>query len=170
MAYSCFVVRPFGQRTFVSTTGESKTVDFARVHAELIAPAIAAAGLVGNTTEDIAEAGNIREDMFQLLAHADLVIADISLHNANVFYELGARHALRKRRTFLIRFASKVSAGPAAKCQARIGRRRVGCGGRRRGRDDRVGRRVRGGATDAERDRDQREEDDDRGGHAQRPA
>ena len=43
------------------------------------------------------------EDMFRLLVTADLVIADISIHNANVFYELGIRHALRDRRTFLIR-------------------------------------------------------------------
>ena len=34
---------------------------------------------------------------------ADLVIADISIHNANVFYELGIRHALRDKRTFLIK-------------------------------------------------------------------
>ncbi len=106
MAFSCFVVRPFGVRTVKSPAGEPLAVDFDRIHAELIAPAMAAAGLVGSTTEAIVEAGNIREDMFQLLAHADVVIADISLHNANVFYELGARHALRKRRTFLIRFAA----------------------------------------------------------------
>jgi hypothetical protein len=31
-----------------------------------------------------------------------LVVADVSLHNANVFYELGIRHALQPRRTFLI--------------------------------------------------------------------
>src|SRR5574340_1270266 len=106
MALSCFVVRPFGVRTVKSTAGAPLTVDFDRIHAELIAPAMNAAGLVGSTTEAIVEAGNIREDMFQLLAHADVVIADVSLHNANVFYELGARHALRKRRTFLIRFAA----------------------------------------------------------------
>ncbi|MGH7853224.1 MAG: tetratricopeptide repeat-containing protein, partial [Candidatus Binatia bacterium] len=34
---------------------------------------------------------------------ADLVIADISIHNANVFYELGIRHAFRDKRTFLIK-------------------------------------------------------------------
>ena len=106
MGLSCFVVRPFGKRQFKSTAGDMREVDFQRVHDELIAPAIKLAGLDGNTTEDIAYAGNIREDMFTLLAHADVVVADISLHNANVFYELGARHALRKRRTFLIRFAA----------------------------------------------------------------
>jgi hypothetical protein len=31
------------------------------------------------------------------------VIADVSIHNANVFYELGIRHALRPRYTFLLR-------------------------------------------------------------------
>jgi tetratricopeptide (TPR) repeat protein len=35
--------------------------------------------------------------MFQELLLADLVIADLSIDNANVFYELGVRHALRKR-------------------------------------------------------------------------
>jgi hypothetical protein len=52
-------------------------------------------GFEGRTTQGIAKAGNIREDMFRLLVTADLVIADISIHNANVFYELGIRHALR---------------------------------------------------------------------------
>ena len=37
---------------------------------------------------------------------ADLVIADVSIHNANVFYELGIRHALRPRHTFMIRSAT----------------------------------------------------------------
>jgi tetratricopeptide (TPR) repeat protein len=42
--------------------------------------------------------------MFEQLVLAELVIADISVHNANVFYELGLRHALRHRPTILIRF------------------------------------------------------------------
>lgn len=104
MGWSGFVVRPFGVRKVVPSTGAPYQVDYERVQRELIAPAMRAAGIAGATTEVIIEAGNIREDMFQLLAHADIVIADISLHNANVFYELGARHALRPRRTFMIRF------------------------------------------------------------------
>jgi hypothetical protein len=105
MGWSGFVVRPFGVRKIVPDKGEPYQVDYERVQRELIAPAMIAAGIAGATTEVIIEAGNIREDMFQLLAHADIVIADISLHNANVFYELGARHALRPRRTFMIRFS-----------------------------------------------------------------
>jgi hypothetical protein len=42
------------------------------------------------------------------------VIADISIHNANAFYELGARHAFREKRTFLIR-CSKQSLPAEAK-------------------------------------------------------
>ena len=61
--------------------------------------------MTGRTTQEIARAGNIRADMFHLLLTADIVVADISIHNANVFYELGVRHALRDRRTFLLRAA-----------------------------------------------------------------
>jgi hypothetical protein len=41
--------------------------------------------------------------MFRLLAISDLVIADVTIHNANAFYELGIRHALRPGCTHLIR-------------------------------------------------------------------
>lgn len=92
-----FIIRPFGTKN---------GIDFDRVQAELIAPAMAKLNLRGGTTEPIARAGNIRADMFELLAKADIVIADMSIHNANVFYELGARHALRDKRTFLIRSRS----------------------------------------------------------------
>ena len=60
-------------------------------------------GVGGGTTGEIIEAGNIREDLFGLILEADVVICDVTIHNANVVYELGIRHALRKRRTVLIR-------------------------------------------------------------------
>ena len=89
-----FIVRPFGMK---------EGIDFDAVEQLLIQPALKAAGQEGNTTTNIAEAGNIREDMFRLLVTADLVIADLSIHNANVFYELGIRHGLRPQGTLLIR-------------------------------------------------------------------
>ncbi|MEO6624990.1 MAG: tetratricopeptide repeat-containing protein [Burkholderiaceae bacterium] len=60
-------------------------------------------GLAGGTTTEVEDAGNIRADMFALILEADLVICDITVHNANVFYELGIRHALRKKHTVLIK-------------------------------------------------------------------
>jgi tetratricopeptide repeat protein len=97
-----FIVRPFG---------EKEGIDFERVDRELIQPALVRLStqgiqVAGGTTAEINRAGNIREDMFRLLVVADLVIADVSIHNANVFYELGIRHALRPRHTFMIRSAT----------------------------------------------------------------
>jgi hypothetical protein len=89
-----FIVRPFGTKS---------GIDFDRVEAELVRPAIEQAGLTGGTTGQFIQQGNIRADMFEQLLTADLVIADMSIHNANVFYELGIRHALRDKRTFLIK-------------------------------------------------------------------
>src|SRR5438477_5603773 len=89
-----FIVRPF------NTRGE---IDFNRVQKALIDPALAEASIAGDSTTQFVEAGNIRVDMFEQLLLADLVIADISVHNANVFYELGIRHALRSRQTILMR-------------------------------------------------------------------
>ena len=94
-----FLVRPFGTKD---------GVDFDRVERELVQPALLrlaelGVDVTGGTTVEINRAGNIREDMFRLLVVADLVIADVSIHNANVFYELGIRHALRPCHTFMLR-------------------------------------------------------------------
>lgn len=89
-----FIIRPFGTKN---------GIDFDRVEKELIQPAMMAAGMTGGTTGELIEQGNIRADMFEELLIADLVIADLSIHNANAFYELGIRHAFRDKRTFLIK-------------------------------------------------------------------
>ena len=94
-----FIVRPFGKKK----DSAGSEIDFDLVGASLIEPAIGDAGLAGGTTGQIVEAGNIREDMFKLILAADVVICDITIHNANVFYELGIRHALRKKSTILIK-------------------------------------------------------------------
>src|SRR5262252_3646198 len=94
-----FVIRPFNKKQ----DRKGKEIEFERVSAELIEPALKAAGLGGGTTGEIIEAGNIREDMFGLILEADIVVCDMTIHNANVFYELGIRHALRKKRSVLIR-------------------------------------------------------------------
>jgi tetratricopeptide (TPR) repeat protein len=89
-----FIIRPFGVK---------QGIDFDRTVRELIDPALKAVEVTGRDTIEILKQGNIRIDMFQRLLTADLVVADLSIHNANVFYELGIRHALRGKRTFLLR-------------------------------------------------------------------
>src|SRR5215470_7031015 len=103
---SIFIVRPFGKKRVAITEEQSVEVDFDSIDQALIKPALAANGLEGETTEVIAAAGNIRVDMFEMLITYDLVIADISIDNANVFYELGIRHGLRPKGTILIRFTT----------------------------------------------------------------
>ena len=99
-------MRPFGRCKVTPKHDAPFEVDFDEIHKLLISPALEKAGIAGNTTAIIIAAGNIRRDMFQLLAQADIVVAEVSLHNANVFYELGIRHALRSGHTFMIRFNS----------------------------------------------------------------
>jgi hypothetical protein len=105
---SVFVVRPFGIKPVTIRGKDGKDtsvdVDFNEIDRLLIKAALAKNRLEGVTTEVIAEAGNIRVDMFQMLITHDLVIADMSIDNANVFYELGIRHGLRPKGTILLRF------------------------------------------------------------------
>jgi tetratricopeptide (TPR) repeat protein len=89
-----FIIRPFGTK---------EQIDFEEVEKKLIHPALESMKIYGRTTVEIMQAGNIREDMFNRLLTADVVIADISLHNPNVFYELGIRHAFRDKFTVLLR-------------------------------------------------------------------
>src|SRR5687767_11334633 len=103
-----FVIRPFGKKK--DTSG--KELDFERVHHELIDPALKATNLSGSTTAKIVEAESIREDMSSFILEADLMICDVTIHNANMFYELGIRHALRKKRTLLIKGSPTADSPP----------------------------------------------------------
>lgn len=94
-----FVIRPFGTKKDSS----GREIDFELVHDALIRPALTEARLGGGTTGQVVESGNIRDDMFSLILEADLAVCDVTIHNANAFYELGIRHALRKRSTILVR-------------------------------------------------------------------
>lgn len=94
-----FIIRGFGEKS----DSKGNKINFDTVQSELIDPALKACDLAGNTTGEIKDAGNIRADMFALILEADLVICDITVHNANVFYELGIRHALRKKHTLLLK-------------------------------------------------------------------
>ena len=94
-----FIIRPFGRKT----DGKGNEIDFDAVARDLISPALEAVGAEGRETLDIVKSGNIRVDMFRRLLTADLVVADLSIHNANVFYELGIRHALREHGTLMLR-------------------------------------------------------------------
>lgn len=92
------VVMPFGTKP----AADGSSIDFNRVYAELIQPALKRAGLEPFRADQEVCAGDIRTDMFQELLLADLVLADLTVDNPNVWYELGVRHALRSRGVVLI--------------------------------------------------------------------
>jgi len=103
-----FIIRPFGKKK----DDKGQELDFDRVANELIGPALEAVGAEGRETLDIFESGNIRFDMFRRLLTADLVVVDLSIRNANVYYELGIRHALREHGTVMIRCDMDADAFP----------------------------------------------------------
>lgn len=88
-----FVVMPFGQKC----APDGKLIDFDAVYEQLIKPSLIEAGFKPFRADEETVSGDILTDMFQELLLADLVVADMSIDNANVFYELGVRHAFRKR-------------------------------------------------------------------------
>ena len=96
---SCFVVMPYGQRKEVTGT----IVDFDCIYEQVLRPAVEAAGLRCDRCDKLDGSGNIHDKMYRLIWTADVALVDISLLNANVFYELGIRHALRTSITVLIR-------------------------------------------------------------------
>ncbi len=94
----CFVVMPFG----VKPDGRGGSVDFDAVYGELIAPAVQEAGLEPLRADQELVGGLIHKPMFERLILADYAVADLTTANANVFYELGVRHAVRPYSTVLV--------------------------------------------------------------------
>lgn len=103
-----FVVMPFGTKEVPKkprvdappapeASAEALKVDFDSVYQRLFKPALEAAGLQPFRADDEEAAGDILKDMFAELVTADFVLADISILNANVFYELGIRHTVGPR-------------------------------------------------------------------------
>ncbi len=96
-----------GAKSLICRSGEPSAaevlINFDLIEQLLIKPALDNARLRGETTGAVVEAGNIREDMFNRLITADMVVADVSLPNPNVYYELGLRQAFRDKFTFVIR-------------------------------------------------------------------
>lgn len=93
-----FVAMPFG----VKPGPDNTLIDFNVIYRDLIAPALQDAGFEVFRADQEIRAGDIRTDMFQELLMADLVVADLTINNPNVWYELGVRHALRSRGVILI--------------------------------------------------------------------
>jgi hypothetical protein len=102
----CFVVSPIGEH------GTERFEAFRRVLERLIRPAIEASamGLTVIRADEIHRPGSFIRDVVEYLAQAYMVVVDITGQNANVFYELGVRHALSPRTILIARATSDIPA------------------------------------------------------------
>src|SRR5215469_2283554 len=88
----CFVDMPFGQKPDLKS---GVVVDFDQIYNEAIKPAIEQCELEALRGDEERTGGIIHSAMFARLLLSEFVVADLTLANANVFYELGIRHAAK---------------------------------------------------------------------------
>jgi hypothetical protein len=98
----CFLIAPIGAEDSI----ERKHSDL--FMGSLIEPALQEFGLQLIRADAIAKPGMITAQVIEHITLAPLVIADLSFHNPNVFYELALRHAVRKPIVQLIRAGERL--------------------------------------------------------------
>lgn len=98
----CFYITPIG----AVDSEQRKHSDFFMEF--IISPALKEFGLKLVRADQIGKPGMIGKQVLEHILHARLVIADLSFHNPNVFYELCLRHATRLPTVQLIRAAEDV--------------------------------------------------------------
>lgn len=94
----CFILMPFGKKK----DENGKTIDFDKIYKNFIKPATEDAGLEPIRADEEQMGGIIHKPMYERLMLCEFAVADLSIANANVFYELGIRHALRPHSTISI--------------------------------------------------------------------
>jgi tetratricopeptide (TPR) repeat protein len=92
----CFVVMPIKKDT------SEEYRHYKTLYDEWIKPIPEGKNYKVIRADDIQRSGLITQDVILGLASADLVIADLTDLNPNVFYELGVRHALRGQGTIML--------------------------------------------------------------------
>ncbi len=96
---SCFVDMPFGKKTDPKSGIE---VNFDQIYNEAIKPAVEATGIECIRGDKERTGGIIHTAMFARLLLSEFVVADLTMVNPNVFYELGVRHTARPYSTIPI--------------------------------------------------------------------
>lgn len=90
---------PYGRKKDADGT----MIDFDRIYTDLICRTVETIeGLECHRAIDLNKPGWIHEQMLRHILNDAVAIVDTSTLNANVFYELGVRHAVRKSVTILV--------------------------------------------------------------------
>lgn len=92
---TCFVIMPIGDQELDGNVVSAS--DLKKRYDDLIKEALLKADpqLDVVRADEVATPGTITSDILTRIMHSDLVVADVTFPNANVFYELGLRHACR---------------------------------------------------------------------------
>ena len=93
----CFVLMPFG----VKPDASGRAIDFDLVYKDIFKPAIEHAGLLPIRADEEQSHGFIHKLMYERLLLSEYAVADLTILNANVYYELGVRHAARPATTIM---------------------------------------------------------------------
>jgi hypothetical protein len=96
---------------YITPIGEEESPE--RQHSDLflgsiVEPAIAGLGLTVIRADKIGKPGMITRQTIEHVVRSKLVIADLSFHNPNVFYELSLRHACRLPTVQIIRASDRI--------------------------------------------------------------
>src|ERR1700733_2068266 len=99
----CFMVMPFGKKlTNAETDKAPSQIDFDLLWDKVLRPMIEDDLKYIPIRADQDAGSLIIQAMIERLAISDLVIADLTIPNANVYYEVGVRHAAQKQGCVLI--------------------------------------------------------------------
>ena len=98
----CFMVMPFGSKPVVPPADNGvATIDFDALWAKAFEPVIRELGYEPvRADQDIGAL--IIQEMLERLYFSDLVVADLTIPNGNVYYEIGIRHASKPRGCVLV--------------------------------------------------------------------
>lgn len=98
----CFVVMPFGERQVAVPSPDAPAkLNFDALWDKALRPALEDLGYLA-IRADIEMGTVIVKDMLERLALAELVLADMTLPNGNVYYEVGLRHVAKQTHCVLI--------------------------------------------------------------------
>src|ERR1700753_3696004 len=93
----CFVLMPFG----VKMDAAGRSINFDMVYEQIFKPAVIASGLMPVRADEEQVQGFIHKLMYEPLLLSEYAIADLTILNANVYHELGVRHAAKPSTTIM---------------------------------------------------------------------
>ena len=98
----CFVISPIGEEGSEIRQNSEKLYNY------ILKPVVEKLGYDITRSDKISEPGMITTQIINHVINSELVIADLTGHNANVFYELAIRHATKKHYIQLIQRGRKI--------------------------------------------------------------